>query len=112
MIISFLLIFKSVLEKRFLELRYDHTADISDFSSLLMQGVDPNICNEVRVMFWHGYVIMHLAKFKSKLESVIYIVQSQIAAVTVISYKPCTDLNFARYIQYHYGGCLSSSPLV
>ena len=74
MIISFLLIFKSILEKRFLELRYDHTADISDFSSLLMQGVDPNICNEVRVMFWHGYVIRHLAEFKSKLESVIYIV--------------------------------------
>ena len=70
MIISFLLIFKGILEKKFLELRYDHTADISDFSSLLMQGVDPNICNEVRVMFWHGYVIKHLAKFKSKLRIV------------------------------------------
>ena len=30
--------------------------------------------------------------------------------VTMISYKPLTDLNFARYTQ-HYGSYIHSSPL-
>ena len=60
MIISFLLIFKGVLEKRFLKLCYDHTADISDFSSLLMQGVDPNIYHMVRAMLRQ----VHVAKYR------------------------------------------------
>ena len=34
----------------------------------------------------------------------------QTAAVTIISYKPLSDLNFARYTQ-HYGSCMPSSPL-
>ena len=34
-------------EERFLELCYDGTADIRDFSCLLAQGVDPNICDQV-----------------------------------------------------------------
>ena len=34
----------------------------------------------------------------------------QTAAVTIISYKPLSDLNFARYLQ-HYGSYMPSSPL-
>ena len=34
----------------------------------------------------------------------------QTAAVSIISYKPLSDLNFARYIQ-HYGSYMPSSPL-
>ena len=34
----------------------------------------------------------------------------QTANVTIISYKPLSDLNFARYIQ-HYGSYMPSSPL-
>ena len=34
----------------------------------------------------------------------------QIADVTIISYKPQSDLNFARYTQ-HYGSYMPSSPL-
>ena len=34
-------------EKRFFKLCYDGTADIRDFSSLLAEGVDPNIYDEV-----------------------------------------------------------------
>ena len=34
-------------EKRFLKLCRDVTADIKDFSSLLAQGVDPDIYDEV-----------------------------------------------------------------
>ena len=32
------------------------------------------------------------------------------AAVTIFSYKPLSDLNFARYTQ-HYGSYMPSSPL-
>ena len=39
-------------EKRFLELCYDGTADIRDFSSLLAQGVEPNIYDEVGATAW------------------------------------------------------------
>ena len=34
----------------------------------------------------------------------------QTAAVTIISYKPLSDLNFARYTG-QYGSCMPSSPL-
>ena len=34
----------------------------------------------------------------------------QTAAVTIISYKPLSNLNFARYTQ-HYGSYMPSSPL-
>ena len=34
----------------------------------------------------------------------------QTVNVTIISYKPLSDLNFARYTQ-HYGSCMPSSPL-
>ena len=34
-------------EKRFLELCYDGTAEIRDFLSLLAQGIDPDICDQV-----------------------------------------------------------------
>ena len=34
----------------------------------------------------------------------------QTADVTIISYKPLSDLNFARYTQ-HYGSYMPSSPL-
>ena len=34
-------------EERFLELCYDGTADIRDFSSLIAEGVDPNIYDQV-----------------------------------------------------------------
>ena len=33
-----------------------------------------------------------------------------IAAITIISYKPLSDLNFARYTG-HYSSCMLSSPL-
>ena len=63
---SFPFIFKGALEKKFLELQYGPTADISEFSSLLMQGVDPNIYNTVRIiMLEQGQVTRHLVKFKS-----------------------------------------------
>ena len=39
-------------EKRFLELCYDGTADIRDFSSLLAQGVDPEIYDQVGATAW------------------------------------------------------------
>ena len=39
-------------EKRFLKLCYDGTADISDFSSLLAQGVGLNIYNQVGATAW------------------------------------------------------------
>ena len=35
-------------EERFLDLYYDGTADIRDFSSLLAQGVEPDIYDNVR----------------------------------------------------------------
>ena len=34
----------------------------------------------------------------------------QTAAVTIINYKPLSDLNFARYTG-QYGSCMPSSPL-
>ena len=34
----------------------------------------------------------------------------QTADATIISYKPLSDLNFARYTQ-HYGSYMSPSPL-
>ena len=39
-------------EKRFLKLCFDGTADIRDFSSLLAQGVEPNIYDEVGATAW------------------------------------------------------------
>ena len=36
--------------------------------------------------------------------------ESQTAAVTIISYKPLSDLNFARYTG-HYGSYMPSPPL-
>ena len=39
-------------EKRFLELCYDATADIRDFSSLLAEGVEPNIYDQVGATAW------------------------------------------------------------
>ena len=39
-------------EKRCLELCYDGTADIRDFSSLLAQGVELDIYDEVGVTAW------------------------------------------------------------
>ena len=39
-------------EERFLELCYDDNADIRDFSSLLAEGVDPDIYDEVGVTAW------------------------------------------------------------
>ena len=39
-------------EERLLELCYGGTADIRDFSSLLAQGVDPDIYDEVGPTAW------------------------------------------------------------
>ena len=39
-------------EKRFFELCFDVTADIRDFSSLLAEGVDPNIYDKVGATAW------------------------------------------------------------
>ena len=39
-------------KERFLELCHDGTADIRDFSSLLAQGVDLNIYDEVGASAW------------------------------------------------------------
>ena len=39
-------------EERLLELCYDGTADIRDFSCLLAQGVDPDIYNKVGATAW------------------------------------------------------------
>ena len=47
-----LFISQAAKEKRFFKLCYDGTADISDFSSLLAQGVDPNIYDEVGTTAW------------------------------------------------------------
>ena len=40
-------LFQAAKEKRFLKLCYDGAGDIRDFSSLLMQGVDPNVYDKV-----------------------------------------------------------------
>ena len=39
-------------EETFLELCFDETADIRDFSSLLAQGVDPDIYDQVGATAW------------------------------------------------------------
>ena len=39
-------------EERFFKLCCDSTADIRDFSSLLAEGVDPNIYDEVGATAW------------------------------------------------------------
>ena len=43
----FLFSFQVAKEKKLLKLCYDGTADIREFSSLLEQGVDPNVYDEV-----------------------------------------------------------------
>ena len=62
-----------------------------------------------------GHVTSNLAKFKSSLKIVEFLNMHsasavQTANVTIISYKPLPDLNFARYTQ-HYGSYMPSSPL-
>ena len=44
---SYVFISQAAKEKKFLKLCYDGTADIKEFSSLLQQGVDPNVYDEV-----------------------------------------------------------------
>ena len=45
-------IFQAAKEERFLELCHDVTADIRDFSSLLAEGVEPNIYDKVGATAW------------------------------------------------------------
>ena len=55
----------------------------------------------------------HLAKFICNLKIVKLLnmhSEIQTAAVTIISYKPLSDLNFARYTG-HYGSYMPSPPL-
>jgi hypothetical protein len=60
-----------------------------------------------------GHVTRHLAKFISRLKIVTILnthSADQRAAVTIIGYKPLSDLNFARYTG-HYGSYMpSQSP--
>ena len=59
-----------------------------------------------------AYVTSNLAKFKSRLKIVKFLNMYsavQTADVTIISYKPMSDLNFARYTQ-QYGSYMPSSP--
>ena len=44
-------------------------------------------------------------KFTCKLKIVKILSEIQTAAVTIISYKPLSDLNFARYTR-QYGSCM------
>ena len=60
-----------------------------------------------------GHVTSNLAKFKSRLKIVEFLNMHsavQTADVTIISYKPLSHLNFARYTQ-HYGSYMPFSPL-
>ena len=60
-----------------------------------------------------GHVTSSLAKFKSRLRIVEFLnIHSAVqkADITIISYKPLSDLNLARYTQ-HYGSYTPSSPL-
>ena len=43
---------QAIEEMRFLDLCYDGTADIRYFSSLLAQGVEPNIYDQVGATAW------------------------------------------------------------
>ena len=60
-----------------------------------------------------GHVTSDLAKFKSRVKIVEFLNMHsavQTANVTIISYNPLSDLNFARYTQ-PYGSYMPSSPL-
>ena len=61
----------------------------------------PVLLRAYRPQRGRGHVTRHLAKFKSRLKIVKSHSAVQTAAVTIISYKPLSDLNFARYIQHN-----------
>ena len=52
----------------------------------------------------------HLEKFICNVKLLNMHSEIQTAAVTIISYKPLSDLNFARYTG-HYGSYMPSPPL-
>ena len=83
---------------------------LSRFQLLATQQYQGLIDSERR----RGHASRHLAKFKSMLKiikSPVCIYSAvQTAVVTMISYKPLSGLNFARYTG-QYGSYMPSSPL-